>query len=145
TAYAGGLADISPVDALTTKDFRFTKRVCYLKKKDTLCDGCSQGSNVTDSYVGKLIYRLEARKNLDIDKWWICDEGRYGFHYVHSPSRVLGSLMKMKENFESKLWGDVVPSVSALLQQSKRIAVVVAADATLEDLDILKMHFNHAD
>ncbi|MCO5141875.1 MAG: 2Fe-2S iron-sulfur cluster-binding protein [Oligoflexia bacterium] len=144
TAYAGGLADVCPVGSLTTKDFRFKKRVWYLRSKDTICDGCSQGCNISASFESNLIYRLEPRKNMDINKWWMCDEGRYGFHHVHSPSRVLGPLIKTSDSFESRLWGDLIPSVSALVQQAKNISVVVAADATLEEVAILKTHFSSA-
>ena len=43
--YQGNLADICPVGALTNKDFRFEKRVWYLREQDSLCNGCATVCN----------------------------------------------------------------------------------------------------
>ena len=42
--YQGNLADICPVGALTNKDFRFKKRVWWLKETSSVCTGCATGS-----------------------------------------------------------------------------------------------------
>jgi NADH-quinone oxidoreductase subunit G len=44
--YQGNLADICPVGALTNKEFRFRRRVWYLRETASVCDGCATGCNI---------------------------------------------------------------------------------------------------
>ena len=44
--YQGNVADICPVGAITFNDFRFQKRVWFLKEKNGICDSCSKGCSV---------------------------------------------------------------------------------------------------
>jgi len=144
TAYAGGLADVCPVGSLTTKDFRFKKRVWYLKTSEGICDGCSKGCNITHSQEGNLIYRLEPRQNMEVNKWWMCDEGRYGFHYAQTPSRVMGPTDLRGTEPKGVLWGEILPLAKEAIQSAKSMAVFVCADASLEEAELLKSHFNKA-
>jgi NADH-quinone oxidoreductase subunit G len=145
TAYAGGLADICPVGSLTTKDFRFKKRVWYLKTSEGVCDGCAQGCNTVASQDGNILYRLEPRQNMEVNKWWMCDEGRYGFHHVHSPSRVMGPTELKDGAPRGVMWGEAAPAVKGLLQGAKKVAFFVCADATLEEAELLKKSFPTAE
>jgi NADH-quinone oxidoreductase subunit G len=145
TAYAGGLADVCPVGSLTTKDFRFKKRVWYLKAAEGICDGCSTGCNITSSHEAGLMYRLEPRVNMEVNKWWMCDEGRYGFHHVHSPSRIMGPTSLKDGSPKSLMWGEIIPQVKESLQGANSIGVFVCADATLEEVQILQKNFNTAE
>lgn len=138
TAYAGGLADVCPVGSLTTKDFRFSKRVWYLRESDSICDGCSKGCNTVVSHEKNLVYRFEPRENQEINKWWMCDEGRYGFHFMQSPSRIHGPAVKGADSMTSTQWSEAGAKFKELLSSAKTIAVVASADITNEEADILK-------
>jgi NADH-quinone oxidoreductase subunit G len=145
TAYAGGLADVCPVGSLTTKDFRFKKRVWYLKPSEGICDGCSQGCNVTNSQEGNVMFRMEPRLNMEVNKWWMCDEGRYGFHHVHSPSRVNGPTDLRGSDPKGGMWGEMMPLVKGHIAGAKSIAFFVCADATLEEAAALQKGFPGAE
>jgi NADH-quinone oxidoreductase subunit G len=88
--YSANVEDICRVGALTERDFRFIARVWYLSSAPSVCIGCSQGCNIDLHYVldrpplngGKRVVRVKPRYNPDVNKWWICDEGRYGFEWV---------------------------------------------------------------
>ena len=45
--YAGNLADVCPVGALLSHDFRFKMRVWFLEETESVCPGCSTGCNIT--------------------------------------------------------------------------------------------------
>jgi NADH-quinone oxidoreductase subunit G len=78
------------VGALTEKDFRFAARVWYLSSAPTVCNGCSRGCNIDLHFVldrphlndGARLVRIKPRYNPDVNQWWLCDEGRYGFGWV---------------------------------------------------------------
>ncbi len=44
--YSGCVVDLCPVGALTDKDFRFKRRVWYMKRTASVCMGCSRGCNI---------------------------------------------------------------------------------------------------
>jgi len=88
--YSGNVADICPVGALTDRDFRFKCRVWYLETTASICPGCSKGCNITLEYNLKRTYkaggarvmRLKPRENPEVNGWWMCDEGRYGYKFI---------------------------------------------------------------
>ena len=88
--YSGNVVDICPVGALTDKDFRFKCRVWYLQKADSICPGCARGCNIEIHYNldrpqhggGDRVMRLKPRENREVNQWWICDAGRYGYKFI---------------------------------------------------------------
>jgi NADH-quinone oxidoreductase subunit G len=79
--YSGNVTDICPVGALTLKEFRFKQRVWFLKKTESICHGCARGCNITVEQNKGTIYRFMPRDNSELNKTWICDEGRFSFNY----------------------------------------------------------------
>src|SRR5436853_154123 len=79
-----------PVGALTDRDFRFQVRVWYLDTAKSVCNGCARGCNVevhTNRHrphhnQGRRVARLKPRFNAEVNQWWLCDEGRYGFKWM---------------------------------------------------------------
>ena len=55
TDYAGNYADICPTGSLTLKDFRFKKRAWFLKKTESVCEGCSRGCNIELQHENNVI------------------------------------------------------------------------------------------
>ncbi|MBI2820751.1 MAG: (2Fe-2S)-binding protein [Acidobacteria bacterium] len=94
--YSGNVIDICPVGALTEREFRFQCRVWYLDRAPSICPGCARGCNIEIHYnvnrpyqsKGKRILRLKPRFNPEVNRWWICDAGRYGFESIDAPSRL---------------------------------------------------------
>jgi NADH-quinone oxidoreductase subunit G len=147
TAYAGNLADICPTGSLTLKDFRFQKRSWYLKKTQSVCEGCSQGCNVEVNEDNNKVYRLTPRENMEINKWWICDEGRFSFHYVHGENRVLDPSIRSGGDLEASEWLDAIAHAKTKL--TGKVLVLVGSDLTLEEMkaiqDFAKANFkDHA-
>ncbi|MGK5089857.1 2Fe-2S iron-sulfur cluster-binding protein [Bdellovibrionota bacterium FG-2] len=147
TEYAGNYADICPTGSLTVKDFRFKKRSWLLKKTPTICEGCSRGCAIEAQQDGNVVYRCLARENLAVNKYWICDEGRFNFHYVHDASRVLEPAQKGGASLGPTSWEqalEVVRDVTA----GKKLLVLVGSDLTLEEgqqiLDFAKAKYSSA-
>ena len=88
-AYQGVLADICPVGALTNKDFRFKKRVWYLRETPSVCTACGTGCNIQVCHENDEIFRYIPRRNDAVNKSWICDPGRETSAEVQGMKRVL--------------------------------------------------------
>lgn len=90
----GNVVDICPVGCLLDKDFLFKQRVWFLKSADTICPNCSTGCAIhADSNKDKL-WRVKPRFNPDVNDYWICDEGRFGWKYVHDEKRITKPLVR---------------------------------------------------
>src|SRR5262245_20308915 len=87
---SGNVVDLCPVGALGSKDFLYTQRVWYLKAADGVCPNCSTGCSVHVDQNKDIVYRLRPRVDPDSEAngYFMCDEGRWGYHYVTSPDRI---------------------------------------------------------
>ena len=75
--WSGCAADVCPVGALTTREFRFRSRVWYLEKTKSVCPGCNVGCNVSIESKDDVVYRFLPRLNPPVNDYWLCDHGRF--------------------------------------------------------------------
>jgi NADH-quinone oxidoreductase subunit G len=133
TDYAGNYADICPTGSLTLKDFRFKKRVWYLKKTPTICEGCSKGCNMEIHQDTNVMHRCLPRENMEVNKYWLCDEGRFNFRYVGDKSRVKEPVVAGAKSD----WMSAIDSAKSTLA-GKKVAVLVGSDLTQEEAKLLQ-------
>lgn len=86
---AGNVVDLCPVGALCSKDFLYKKRVWWLKHAESVCTGCSTGCSIHVDQNEDKVYRLRPRENPLAQGHFMCDEGRFGFKYIHDERRLL--------------------------------------------------------
>jgi NADH-quinone oxidoreductase subunit G len=148
--YSGNVVDICPVGALTDRDSRFKARVWYLSSAPTVCNGCAQGCNVDVHYVldrphlneGARVLRLKPRNNADVNQWWMCDEGRYGFGWIDK-----GRLTKVRNRGGDATWDQATAAIAAELAtlrekgHGSRLGVIASAQLTNEELFLLREIF----
>lgn len=137
TDYAGNYADVCPTGSLTLKDFRFKKRAWYLKKTPTVCEGCSRGCNIELHQEAGRIYRTLPRENLEINRYWICDEGRFNYHYVNDPSRVVEPSVQDGAGMRTTDWATALDVARATLS-GRKVLVLVGSDITQEEATLLR-------
>ncbi len=115
---AGNIADICPVGALTSKDFRFKARPWELTNVPSVCPHCSKGCNIVVGYHPRRneILRHTARTNMDVNQWWICDRGRGGFHDVHDPKRILAPSRNGEGGRRAVSWNEAIAGIAASLR-----------------------------
>jgi NADH-quinone oxidoreductase subunit G len=133
TDYAGNYADICPTGSLTLKDFRFRKRAWMLKKAATVCEGCARGCNMEIHQDNNVIERCVPRVNMDINRWWLCDEGRFNYHYTMDPSRVVVPTVSSTKTS----WNDVLDRAKQALA-GKKVTVLLGTDLTLEEAKLIQ-------
>jgi len=93
--YQGNVADICPVGALTLKEFRFQARVWNLTKSPSTCGECSRGCSITVEVLRRQeVKRLRPRPNPQVNKYWMCDHGRFSFDGLNAPGRLAGALAR---------------------------------------------------
>ncbi|HTL69913.1 MAG TPA: molybdopterin-dependent oxidoreductase [Candidatus Eisenbacteria bacterium] len=148
--YSGNVADICPVGALTDKDFRFKMRVWYLGSQDSVCPGCSRGCNIQIHYEKSRPYhlktervmRLKPRENQDVNKWWMCDEGRYGYKPIDK-NRLQKIRISRSTNGSDPSWLMALEKTATVLRAAKPGAwgVLASPQSTNEELHLVKKIF----
>ncbi len=155
--YSGNVVDICPVGALTDRDFRFKCRVWYLGAANSVCPGCSRGCNIQIHYNrerqwfahiadGARVMRLKPRYNPDVNQWWMCDVGRYGYKFVDD-NRLTHVLLGQNGAKRQARWEDGIEQLGAALQrlqqakQLDQVGVMLSSHLTNEDLYAAKRVF----
>ncbi len=85
---SGNVVDLCPVGALCDKDFLYRQRVWFLRRHRGVCTGCSTGCSIWIEENQERIHRIKPRENPLVNKWWICNDGRYDYPHVHDPRRL---------------------------------------------------------
>jgi NADH-quinone oxidoreductase subunit G len=137
--YSLNTVDICPVGALTSKDFRFQMRVWFLKETKSICTGCATGCNTIVGSREGLVYRQTPRSNEAVNSEWMCDEGRLGFHYIHSKERLIEPLAKVGHSKLPTPWTEVIPRLAADLKvlRPDQIAIIASGRLTNEEAFLL--------
>jgi NADH-quinone oxidoreductase subunit G len=126
---AGNVVDVCPVGALISKDFLFKSRPWFLKKVNSICPGCSVGCNITVEYKEDGLYRLKPRFHKDINQYWMCDDGRLGYHYVNSEDRLKIPMKRVNGELVPTSWGDALNMVISKLRETSAKDIVIVGSA----------------
>lgn len=135
--YAGNTVDLCPVGALTSKDFRYKKRVWFLKVTNSICPGCSRGCNIEIHHADSKVYRLVPRHNPEVNSYWMCDEGRYGYKNIND-GRISKPLVQNGDKQEETSFENAIGKLAFYLreQSSNDLAVVANSQETNETLRV---------
>ena len=139
---AGNVVDLCPVGALCSKDFLYEQRVWWLKSKNSVCPNCSTGCSIRVDQNKDVLYRLKPRENPQAQGSFMCDEGRFGWKYIHSETRLTLPEQKAGGQVASRDWDVVLPAArnalkDAVLRSPNKFAVVISPWATVEEAYLL--------
>ena len=138
---SGNVVDLCPVGALLDKDFLFQQRVWFLKKTASIDGITASGDNISVEHNDGKVYRIKPRANEAVNKWWITDEVRYGWKFVHSDARLTMPSIKGKPAFDPLMpmeaWRESYAAVDAamksLASSKKNLALLVSPMLSCED------------
>ena len=149
--FSGNTSDICPVGALTTSDFRFGARPWELKAAASVCGQCPVGCNITFDTRrealsgGKVaIKRVMPRQNEAVNEIWICDKGRFAYHFVESEKRLTKPMLKLagsdgRPPLQETSWEDAIRLAAQKLAEAGKDTVILAGGRlSNEDLFNLK-------
>jgi NADH-quinone oxidoreductase subunit G len=149
--------DICPVGALLDRDFRYQMSVWYLKESPSVCPGCATGCNMRIHYnldrayksKGKRVYRLKPRYNEAVNKYWMCDEGRYNYRWIDQ-ERIHAPMTHEQDGMKPSTWAVILPLVAEQIKKSietggpSSVAVIASPQMTNEELYMVrKIFFDH--
>ncbi|MDO5650863.1 MAG: NADH-quinone oxidoreductase subunit NuoG [Moraxella sp.] len=134
--FSGNLTEVCPTGVFTDK----THSDRYNRKWDmqyapSVCHGCSSGCNISVGERYGEIRRIENRYNHDVNGYFLCDRGRFGYGYVNRgdrPSQPLenihGKLIKVNADF-------ALDGVAALLKNDLAQGKVIGIGSVMSSLE----------
>jgi NADH-quinone oxidoreductase subunit G len=146
---SGNLMDVCPVGAITTRDYRFKSRPWDNPQAvDTICTLCEKGCNTTawikakpEWAKGAQLIRMTPRLNPDVNQYWMCDIGRFDYHWVEGDRRLRQPHVRKGPSLDAAPWSDALVAVKDAVDGGGGIAGVrffVSAHASLEELFVLR-------
>jgi NADH-quinone oxidoreductase subunit G len=139
---AGNVVDLCPVGALCSKDFLYKQRVWWLKIANSVCPNCSTGCSICVDECEDRVYRLRPRGNPQAQGDFMCDEGRFGWKYMHADERLTLPEQRHAGKIVSRDWDVIMPEVRRALSETARradkgIAAVLSPWMTVEEAYLL--------
>jgi NADH-quinone oxidoreductase subunit G len=135
SGFTGNLADVCPVGALTSKDFRFEARPWELKKVESACGECSLQCAASSWWKNDEVMRMTPDLDHTVNSWWLCDRGRFDYPTADPESQ---HLVKRQGESVSVSAAEAGNRAAELISASgAKTAILVGSRATNEELDQL--------
>ena len=134
--YSQNIVDVCPVGAMTSEDFRFKRRVYFLKTANSICHGCSKGCNIYIDHEKKkyakndLIYRFRPRVNENINNHFMCDDGRYSYK-LENKNTLEFAFIKNKKVSDIK-------AINQAKEYLKNAIFLISPNCNLEEMSAIK-------
>jgi NADH-quinone oxidoreductase subunit G len=149
---SGNLMDVCPVGAITTKDYRFKSRPWDNPiAVDTICTLCAKGCNTTawlkakpEWAKGARLIRFTPRFNPDINSYWMCDIGRFDYHWIEGDDRLLRPLVRDEQGVTQPVtWHELIPKLADRLAAAGTarpdgVRFLLSAHASHEELFLFR-------
>ncbi|MEE2906585.1 MAG: 2Fe-2S iron-sulfur cluster-binding protein [Planctomycetota bacterium] len=134
---SGNVVDICPVGALLDKDFLFAQRVWYLTRTPSIDGITASGDNISVEHNNGTVFRVKPRPNEAINKWWISDEIRYGWKFVHDDVRHRMPVVQGHEEWAmpqaAEAWNHAMERSIDSLRTGSRLGLIVSPMLSCED------------
>jgi NADH-quinone oxidoreductase subunit G len=143
---SGNLMDVCPVGAITTRDYRFKSRPWDNPEAvDTICTFCEKGCNTTAWLKAKpewakaaRLVRITPRYNPEVNGYWLCDIGRFDYHWIEGDDRLQRPLLREANGSQKPVdWREALTKTSERIEAAGGTGAVkflLSAHASLEEL-----------
>ncbi|HBY99599.1 MAG TPA: NADH-quinone oxidoreductase subunit G, partial [Chloroflexi bacterium] len=140
--FSGNLVEVCPTGVFTDKTLkRHYTRKWDLQTAPSVCVHCSVGCNTIPGERYGMLRRIRNRYNSEVNGYFLCDRGRYGYEFVNSERRIRSPLVAgVSEPAGRDGSGrpgragseNVLPSLAALPSGDARVIGIGSPRASLE-------------
>ena len=145
---SGNLMDVCPVGAITTKDYRFKSRPWDNPEAvDSICTFCEKGCNTTawlkakpEWAKGARLTRITPRYNPEVNDYWMCDIGRFDYHWIEGDDRLRRALVRDGDAQRPVDTREALAKIADLVTANggpSAMRFLISAHASIEELFLL--------
>ncbi|MGD8328415.1 MAG: NADH-quinone oxidoreductase subunit NuoG [Acidobacteriota bacterium] len=125
--FAGNLVEVCPTGVFTDKTLRrhFTRK-WDLQSAPSVCTHCSLGCNTIMGARYGSVRRVTTRYNGEVNGYWLCDRGRFGYEHLNAPDRLLRPQTPRQPGAAADpadIWHEAAAAVTAAAGNSTLAAV----------------------
>lgn len=138
--FAGNLDEVCPTGVFTDA----THKHHYTRKWDmqfapSICVHCGLGCNVSPGERYGMLRRIVNRYHGDVNGYFICDRGRYGYEFVNSEQRIRQPQMRSDGQVQSIAKAEAVEHAAKICASSTTVIGIGSPRASLEANFALRM------
>ncbi len=131
--FSGNLIEICPTGVFTDK----TNSKHYIRKWDmqfspSICHQCSIGCNISPGERNGKIRKIENRYNNNINHYFICDRGRFGYGYLNNSDRPKQPMMSENNRWININSDEAIRKISKYLNKSTKTIGIGSPRASIE-------------
>ncbi len=132
--FAGNLVEVCPTGVFTDKTFkRHYTRKWDLQTSPSICVHCSLGCNTIPGERYGTLRRIRNRYNRQVNGYFLCDRGRFGYEFVNAPQRIRQPLFRKSGSEAAALsTADILRDLKPLFQNGSRMVGIGSARASIE-------------
>lgn len=137
--FSGNLVEVCPTGVFTDK----TLMTHYTRKWDltnapSICHQCGLGCNTIASERYGMLRRILTRYNGDVNGYFLCDRGRFGYEYVNSERRILHPLKKVNGTYGGVAKEKAIEELKEFTANGKKRIGIGSPRASLESNFLLR-------
>ncbi|WP_338557235.1 NADH-quinone oxidoreductase subunit NuoG [Erwinia sp. E_sp_B04_7] len=131
--FSGNLVEVCPTGVFTDK----THSERYNRKWDmqyapSICQQCSIGCNTSPGERYGEIRRIENRYNGEINHYFLCDRGRFGYGYVNLKDRPRQPMQRRGNDWIALNADQAMQGAADVLRQAKKVIGIGSPRASVE-------------
>ncbi len=132
--FSGNLVEVCPTGVFTDKTLKhhYTRK-WDLQTAPSICVHCGLGCNTIPGERYGTLRRILNRYNREVNGYFLCDRGRFGYEFVNSGKRIRKALVKHAGGGQQPAEkAEALKLVSDILSKSKNIIGIGSPRASLE-------------
>jgi len=132
--FSGNLVEVCPTGVFTDKTLaRHYTRKWDLQTAPSVCVHCGLGCNTIPGERYGTLRRIRNRYHGDVNGYFLCDRGRYGYEFVNSPQRIRQPLVRGADGRLTPVAKEAaLAEIGRLIRESERVIGIGSARASLE-------------
>ncbi len=131
--FSGNLVEICPTGVFTDKTLKehFTRK-WDLQTAPSVCAHCSLGCNTIVGERYGQVRRILNRYNADVNGYFLCDRGRFGYGFVNGDKRLRQARVRIGGETQPANASEALGRAASLLGRASRVIGIGSPRASLE-------------
>ncbi len=133
--FSGNLVEVCPTGVFTDKSLKehYTRK-WDLQTAPSVCVHCGLGCNTIPGERYGMLRRIRNRYHGEVNGYFLCDRGRYGYEFVNGPQRIRTPLLRSEPGGEAVAVDKALAldRIAAWLAGGARVAGIGSPRASLE-------------
>jgi len=124
--FSGNLIEVCPTGVFTDKKLKqhYTRK-WDLTNAPSLCTHCSAGCNILVGERYGEVRRILNRYNHDVNGYFLCDRGRFGYEFINAETRIKKSYFRQNKGSDPSMLNtlDAVQKAISIVSSGKVIGI----------------------